>query len=677
MTVTTAVASSSTSSSSTANSSITTYALLTNSTTVQPGQAADVTWTSPGGSAKDWIGWFRTGDSNSAYDPSRWRYTGGASSGSFTITAPTTPGTYEFRYLLNDGYSDVARSNAVTVAVSTSAPTVSLSASLSSINPGQSSRLSWSSTNATSCSASGGWSGNKALSGSEDVFPNVSMTFTLSCSGPGGSASQSADVSVATSTGPAYYVSSGVGAGAQTAGNDANPGTAAQPFKTLRKAISVLGPGVTLFVRGGEYDTVNGLIDGSGNSVIPSGSSWNSPVTIKAYSGEKPVFRRYVPAGNPYTETQIQSGGHMPTYNECLAKLGPSGVTNFPWNCWVGGTEPNGMQEVFTYGNVSGYVMAMDNDDSNPVQYIIFDGINFDSKGITQGLHFYTGAKHIRFQNGEIAYSIQSCVAQQASNVSVETDLQFINVKIHHCGVPYDTNLINGIPARKHPAARFRHPWYMHAGGNLCDGCETYESAGTGIGPDGKNNIIKNSYIHDNNAQCMIILGSGWQVYNNICYNNAGGGLKVHGVWDALIANNTIINGAPGTTANTPYGIFITSAGALLSAHLENNIVWGFSYGFWNEGTQFQGPTVRNNLVFGANPGRSYYNAYSGVAPMQLSNNLSDKDPKFVNPGAQDFRLQGGSPGINAGVDNGIAADIAGTPRPQGAGYDIGAYEYR
>jgi hypothetical protein len=44
-----------------------------------------------------------------------WRYASGATSGSFTVTAPTQSGSYEFRYLLTDGYTDVARSNTVTV----------------------------------------------------------------------------------------------------------------------------------------------------------------------------------------------------------------------------------------------------------------------------------------------------------------------------------------------------------------------------------------------------------------------------------------------------------------------------------------------------------------------------------------------------------------------------------
>jgi hypothetical protein len=95
----------------------------------------------------------------------------------------------------------------VTVTVSGSPPppappTVSLSASPASIDSGQTSALTWSSTNATSCNAMDGWSGSKATSGSESVGPlSGTTTYTLSCMGAGGSAQQSVTVTVTASGG--------------------------------------------------------------------------------------------------------------------------------------------------------------------------------------------------------------------------------------------------------------------------------------------------------------------------------------------------------------------------------------------------------------------------------------------------------------------------------------------
>ena len=78
-----------------------------------------------------------------------------------------------------------------------SAPTIALSASPTSVSSGGSSTLTWSSTNATSCTASGGWSGSHATSGSRSTGTvNASTTYTLTCTGSGGSTSQSAVVTV-------------------------------------------------------------------------------------------------------------------------------------------------------------------------------------------------------------------------------------------------------------------------------------------------------------------------------------------------------------------------------------------------------------------------------------------------------------------------------------------------
>jgi hypothetical protein len=78
-------------------------------------------------------------------------------------------------------------------------PTVTLSANPQSITVGQSSTLTWNSTNATSCTASGGWSGTQNTSGSVTVTPTASTTYSLSCTGAGGSASASAVVTATAS----------------------------------------------------------------------------------------------------------------------------------------------------------------------------------------------------------------------------------------------------------------------------------------------------------------------------------------------------------------------------------------------------------------------------------------------------------------------------------------------
>ena len=86
------------------------------STQVTSRQDVIVTWVAPNPSSSlDWIGLFRVGSTNEEYLEFFWAYTGGHTSGTLRYGAPHPPGEYEFRYLLNDGYVDVARSQIVTV----------------------------------------------------------------------------------------------------------------------------------------------------------------------------------------------------------------------------------------------------------------------------------------------------------------------------------------------------------------------------------------------------------------------------------------------------------------------------------------------------------------------------------------------------------------------------------
>ena len=71
-----------------------------------------------------------------------------------------------------------------TTLAGTPAPTVTISANPTSVSSGGSSTLTWSSTNATSCTASGGWSGSKATSGTQTLANlTTTATYTLTCTG--------------------------------------------------------------------------------------------------------------------------------------------------------------------------------------------------------------------------------------------------------------------------------------------------------------------------------------------------------------------------------------------------------------------------------------------------------------------------------------------------------------
>ena len=90
----------------------------------------------------------------------------------------------------------------------TSSPTVSISAAPATVASGGSTLLSWSASDASSCSATGAWSGGKPTSGSQTINSVASTsTYTLTCTGAGGSTTRSATVNV---TGGAAGVSGAV-----------------------------------------------------------------------------------------------------------------------------------------------------------------------------------------------------------------------------------------------------------------------------------------------------------------------------------------------------------------------------------------------------------------------------------------------------------------------------------
>jgi hypothetical protein len=80
-------------------------------------------------------------------------------------------------------------------------PTVTLTASPTSVSSGGSTLLTWSSNGATSCTASGGWNGSQPTSGStQTAAQSVATTYTLTCNGVGGSGNASVTVTIQASS---------------------------------------------------------------------------------------------------------------------------------------------------------------------------------------------------------------------------------------------------------------------------------------------------------------------------------------------------------------------------------------------------------------------------------------------------------------------------------------------
>src|SRR5205085_2576649 len=81
---------------------------------VAPGGAVTATLTGGFGGGGDWLTLAAAGTPNTSY--LQWVYVGSAvTTRTWTVTMPATAGTYEFRLLLNNGYTRVATSAPVTV----------------------------------------------------------------------------------------------------------------------------------------------------------------------------------------------------------------------------------------------------------------------------------------------------------------------------------------------------------------------------------------------------------------------------------------------------------------------------------------------------------------------------------------------------------------------------------
>jgi hypothetical protein len=88
--------------------------LSVSTTTAAPGTSVTVTLTGGLGGASDWIAFAATSAPNTSY--LTYTYVGsGVTTRTWTVTVPTTPGTYEFRLFLNNGYTRAATSATVTV----------------------------------------------------------------------------------------------------------------------------------------------------------------------------------------------------------------------------------------------------------------------------------------------------------------------------------------------------------------------------------------------------------------------------------------------------------------------------------------------------------------------------------------------------------------------------------
>jgi len=365
-------------------------------------------------------------------------------------------------------------------------------------------------------------------------------------------------------------------------------------------------------------------------SVSPSGKAYYvAPNGLDSNAGSQSLPFQSITKGMGVLQAGdtlfVRGGTYTETLDDCLGTPFPSGTS---WDNPV--TIAGAPGEKVTIQPPSGSTFALDYQCGGGIQYVIFDNLIFDGSNLSNTVVKLAGkgSHHIRLQNSEIFGS-----PTQNGILGVSPYSELLNLNIHH-------NAAYGI--------------YNTGHNTLMDHLDVHDNGGYGVhiyadGGNVNNNTLRNSRIYNNGfhmRNCwggcihpgmVLSSGTGNVAYNNLIYNNGNVGIQVG--WSG--ENTSIYN-------NTIYG---NGKGCM---RIDNST----------------GATIRNNICFNNN------GDIQGSTNSLTQDHNYTSDPQFVNAPA-DFHLKQGSPAIDAGMTlSQVATDIDGGKRPQGAGYDIGAYEY-
>lgn len=290
-------------------------------------------------------------------------------------------------------------------------------------------------------------------------------------------------------------------------------------------------------------------------------------------------------------------------------------------------------------------------------EYVTIDGLWVDQ--INQGIYVYY-SDHVVVRNCRVTHIGQECLRFKHSSYGA-----FLYNDVDDCGLRHDEGL-NGEG--------------IYVGSGEENGDDTHDvlvrgnhirnTTDEGIELKGStaNCLVEGNLIHDlliRDGGGITVAGpdlpdpglteSGHVVRGNVVYNVStrtqyqdGNGINVRR--GARVVNNV-------SYGNEHYGIRIDDKGDL------DGVVVVLHNTFFGNGTDDVGlfddgvTDLRNNLGLTA------------------ADNLPATVDLFVDPAGGDFQLASGAAAIDAGQDVGVDVDIESTPRPQGAGYDYGAYE--
>jgi parallel beta-helix repeat protein len=428
-------------------------------------------------------------------------------------------------------------------------------------------------------------------------------------------------LTVASGYGAEYFVSK--------TGNDANPGTEAQPWKTIQKAANTLVAGDTVYIKAGTYN----------ERVIPQNSGT---------AGNYIIY-------TPYSNDKVIIDG--------------SGI-NLPYD-WGGLVDISGK----SYIKISGLQIknAGPNDNNQGIlvdncSYITIEN-NYTYKTTSSGIGVWN-SDNITIDGNEVVLACNDG-EQECITVAVTGNFVIKNNHVHDSGP--GTIGGEGIDAKDGSYNGKIYNNHVHDMERLGIYVDAWDKPTYNIN-------IYNNIVHDiNGNDCYTLASEGGglleniTLYNNIGYNadengitiSFNGDVAVQPMKDITIINNTLYkNGSP----NWGGGMVVGNAD-IQNLVIRNNIVsQNIYYQIEVEpNVPMQQLTVDHNLIDGF---RDYDDEIKG-------SDAVEGDPLFVDASNADFHLTGNSPAIDAGSTAGApGTDYDGNTRPQGAGYDIGAFEY-
>ena len=419
-------------------------------------------------------------------------------------------------------------------------------------------------------------------------------------------------------------------------GSDSNPGTEAEPWKTIQKAADTLVAGERVYIKAGTYK----------EQVIPQNSGEEGAYIIYAAYPNNTVTIDGETVALPPTGEFGNLAGLFDINGKSYIQVNQLRIINAVTDAGSNGILVNNSDHIIITGNY------IDNTQSSGIgvwasHNIVLDGneINRACSGGLQESISVAGTDTFDIKNNTV------------HDTDTAADKEGICVKDGSANGKVYKNVIYNVPATGiYVDAWNKHTYNIEVFGNIvhdisnADGLQAASEMG---------GLLENI-----------------KFYNNISYNNKFRGITVtrngdeggaHPMHDINITNNTFYNNGDdwggGLAMDNPEAEGVVIRNNICSQNRSFEISVSVD-------VPEQNTTVENNLIFS-------YKSDSEDGEVTGSD-FVDADPLFVNAASSDFHLQKNSPAIDKGsATNAPTDDYDGNSRPQGQGYDIGAFEYR